>query len=87
MESQPHPLVGQVEPSKAVVEQSACDIQQVSIPPADDDPSKRPSLSALKSWSVGLDHGSSLGIHPQGESLTSEPMYRDRDLDVLQKRP
>ncbi len=85
MESEPHSLIRNVEPGKAFIEQPTCELQQVRISTTHDDPSKRPGLSPLKSRSVGLDHESPLRINPQRKSFASEPMDRNRDLDMLQE--
>ena len=86
VESEPHPLVGDVVSGKSVVQESTGGIQQVGVPPSHDDPSKWSGLTPAKRRSVRLDHRSPLGIHPDGKSIASEAVHRNCDLHMLQER-
>jgi hypothetical protein len=86
MESETHPLVRDVISDKPVAQQPTCSMQHVPVPASHDDPSEWTGLPPAQRRSIGLNHRSPLRIHPEGESIASEPVHRNGDLHVLQER-
>ena len=74
MESKANPLIGHVITRESVMEESACDFQELRVPTTHNDPPKRARLPAKKRRAVGLDDDASNGISGEGKPVAPEPV-------------
>jgi hypothetical protein len=85
IESEPNPFVGDAVTLEPVVQQSAGGFQQAAVSPTDDDPPEGAGLLPAKRRAVRLYHEAAFRVCRQLEAVTSEPVHRNGDLNMLQE--
>lgn len=83
---EPYSLIGNVVAVEATMKQLAGRTEERRIEPSHNDPPQWAFLFASNRGSVGFDDEAAVGIEPEGKTVAPEPVHREGDVHVLQKR-
>ena len=85
MKPEPYSLVGDVIAGEAFLKQFARGAEQLDVQPPDDYTAQWPGLIPSDRRSVWFDDKAPFGIEPDGKTVAPKPVYRDRDIHMLQE--